>query len=315
MWRKNGGILSVEGKKGFFDLAYGDDSDDQKIDVWLPEGEGPFPAILSIHGGGFIACDKRQADMITPMLEGLNRGYAVIGINYRLIEEAIFPYPVMDIKQAIKYICANAEKLNIKADKLVPWGGSAGGYMTLMACLSSDSSLFDNEKDPNKNVLASVCGGVVWYPITDFESCDEQLKINSVMNKFLRGKLVDKNENEYEPAYPISEESSFPFHNTKESVSSRFVGALVSGGEDVVKKASPINYIHKDMVKLFIQHGSCDEIVPMQQSILFTLKANEVCEEERVKLDIIPDAIHSSVMFETKENINRIFDFIDDLVK
>ena len=40
MWRKNGPILSVEGKKGFFDIAYGSDSDAQKLDVYLPEGKG-----------------------------------------------------------------------------------------------------------------------------------------------------------------------------------------------------------------------------------------------------------------------------------
>ena len=60
MERKNGPILSVEGKKGFFDIAYGSDSDAQKLDVYLPEGKGKFAAIISIHGGGYIACDKRQ---------------------------------------------------------------------------------------------------------------------------------------------------------------------------------------------------------------------------------------------------------------
>ena len=46
MWRKNGPILSVEGKKGFFDIAYGSDSDAQKLDVYLPEGKGKFQQLL-----------------------------------------------------------------------------------------------------------------------------------------------------------------------------------------------------------------------------------------------------------------------------
>ena len=52
----------------------------------------------------------------------------------------------------------------------------------------------------------------------------------------------------------------------------------------------------------------------MQQSIRFTLKANEICEEERIHLEIIPHAIHSSVLFETEENINKCLDFAEKIV-
>ena len=78
--------------------------------------------------------------------------------------------------------------------------------------------------------------------------------------------------------------------------------------------ASPINRIHKNVPPILIQHGSEDEILPMQQSIRFTLKANEICEEERIHLEIIPHAIHSSVLFETEENINKCLDFAEKIV-
>ena len=107
LWRKNGPMISVEGRKGYFDVAYGQDSPSQKLDVFLPGGQGPFPAIISIHGGGYVACDKRQKEMIEPMLAGLNRGFAVIGLNYRLAGESGFPEPVRDIKRAVRFIKAN----------------------------------------------------------------------------------------------------------------------------------------------------------------------------------------------------------------
>ena len=109
LWRKNGPMISVEGRKGYFDVAYGQDSPSQKLDVFLPGGQGPFPAIISIHGGGYVACDKRQKEMIEPMLAGLNRGLAVIGLNYRLASESGFPEPVRDIKRAVRFIKANAK--------------------------------------------------------------------------------------------------------------------------------------------------------------------------------------------------------------
>ena len=52
----------------------------------------------------------------------------------------------------------------------------------------------------------------------------------------------------------------------------------------------------------------------MQQSVRFAMKANRVCGEERVKLQILPGAIHSSVFFETEENINQVLDFIGAVV-
>ena len=48
LWRNNGPMISVEGRKGYFDVAYGQDSPSQKLDVFLPGGQGPFPAIISI---------------------------------------------------------------------------------------------------------------------------------------------------------------------------------------------------------------------------------------------------------------------------
>jgi acetyl esterase/lipase len=57
-----------------FDLAYASLSPAQKLDIfWPPDGKGPFPVIMSIHGGAFKGGDKRDRQL-EPMLEGLERG-------------------------------------------------------------------------------------------------------------------------------------------------------------------------------------------------------------------------------------------------
>lgn len=314
MWRKNGPILSVEGKKGYFDVAYGGESDAQKLDVWLPEGTGPFPAIISIHGGGYIACDKRQKEMIDPMLRGLSKGFAVIGVNYRLSGEAKFPAAVKDVRQAVRFIKAHADQWGILPDQLTAWGGSAGGYLTLMCCLCAEEPYFDNPDDPNLALSAGVAAGVAWYPQVEFANSDEELEINSIRNHFLRKKITDINEAEYEPAFPVREESQFPMHNLAESACSMFLGCTVNSGDEIVKKAGAINYIHKNMAPVFLQHGSDDEILPAQQSIRFAIRANAVCREERVIFEMLPGAIHSSVLFETEENLEKVFTFIRQAV-
>lgn len=315
MWRKNGPMISVEGKRGVFDISYGIDSDAQKLDVWLPEGKGPFPVIISIHGGAFLACDKRDTAMITPMLEGLKRGYAVIGMNYRLSGEAQFPNPVKDVKQAIRFIRANAKEWDLDADKMIAWGGSAGGYMSLMGCLCADIPEFDNGNDPNKDISAALAGGVVWYPSTEFGTEDQDLQINAIVNQFLEKDVLDVNEQEYEPTFDLSDENDFPYHQADDSPGALFLGCSTKERNQTMVEASPITYVYPEMPPIFLQHGSRDQILPMQQSIRFALKANEVCKEERVRLEIIPHAIHSSVLFETEENINKVFEFIEEILK
>ncbi len=315
MWRIDCPRISVDGMKGYFDIPYGS-SPYQKIDVFLPEGDGPFPAIISIHGGGFVGGDKRRGDMILPMLEGLKKGYAVIGVNYRLTDEARFPEPVRDVKEAIRFIRSHASDWDIDPDRLAAWGGSAGGYMTLMAALFADEAYFDMEGS-NTSIDTSLSACVVWYPLADFKSADEELYTNSVIKHFLKPLCdipEDVNEVEYTPAVPVLDDSEFPFHDLDDSVGALFLGTGPASGDPIVDKANVMNYIHKDMPPMFIQHGSGDEIVPMQQSIRFARKANEVCGEERVRLDLIPGAIHSSVWFETEENLNKVFEFLDRYV-
>lgn len=311
MWRKGGPLLQTEGRKGFFDLPYGE-SEAQKMDIFLPDGEGPFPVIISIHGGGFIAGDKRQKEMLEPMLYGLKRGIAVCALNYRLSGEVCFPEPVKDIKQGIRFLKAKAGEYHLDSDKMIVWGGSAGGYMALMACLFAEDSDYDNKADPYLNLKADVAGGIAWYPLTDIASCDEELETNSIIKKALSIENTDLNE-EYETAMPVSLESEFPFYNC-DGWLSMFVGERADSGKEIVKKASPIYAIHKNIPPVFIQHGTGDEIVPMQQSIRFAISVNALCGEERVRMELVPNAIHSSVLFETEENLKKVFAFVEAIL-
>ena len=75
---------------------------------------------------------------------------------------------------------------------MIVWGGSAGGYMTLMACLFTNDIYYDNEMDPNLRTPADIAGGVAWYPLTDIAACDDELEINSLINQFLPSLTVMK---------------------------------------------------------------------------------------------------------------------------
>ena len=106
------------------DIAYANQSETQKLDIYLPEkGSGPFPVIISIHGGAFLGGDKIAA---AAEMAGLERGYALVRVNYRLYREARFPAPVYDVKAAVRFIKANAESYYLDSDRIAVWGDSAG---------------------------------------------------------------------------------------------------------------------------------------------------------------------------------------------
>lgn len=284
-------IISVEEfKNAYFDIPYGNISEAQKMDIFLPEEEkDSFPVIVSIHGGAFKVGDKRNGEMIDLMLPGLKKGYAVVGVNYRLSGEAKFPEAVRDIKRAIRFIKANSNKYNLDAEKIIVWGGSAGGYFTLMSAVSNGIEYFDDNTDPNIEIDTKIKGAIAWFPPVNFLTMDNHLKESGLLRKI-------------------------PDHSDVNSPESLFIGASIEENKEIVKKANPETYISKKLPpSLYIQHGRVDRIVPYQQSEEFYNKVKAITKE-KIIYEIIEEADHGDSKFETEENLNKIFKFIEEVV-
>jgi acetyl esterase/lipase len=108
------------------DLAYGTDPA-QRLDLYLP-GNAGAPVLLYLHSGGWIGGDKSAVpDMVMRFVE---RGYAVASVGYRLAPESTFPDPVTDVKLAIRWLKAFAEREgSIDGERLVLVGASSGGHL------------------------------------------------------------------------------------------------------------------------------------------------------------------------------------------
>jgi len=146
----------------WLDIAYASKSPAQKLDIYLPDaGDGPFPVILSIHGGAFKGGDKGD-NQVVPMLEGVRRGYAVVSINYRLSGEAISPAQINDIKAAVRWIRANAKQYKFNPDKIAAWGGSAGGNLAALLGTSGDVKELEDGSQGNANQSSRVQAVVDW---------------------------------------------------------------------------------------------------------------------------------------------------------
>ena len=107
-------------------------------DLFLPsENDSKKPAIVVIHGGGWMEGDKTQLRGYGILLSRM--GFVCLCASYRLSQEAKWPSHIEDIKCAIRYLKANAEELNIDPDRIGVTGNSAGGHLALM-CASNDDN-------------------------------------------------------------------------------------------------------------------------------------------------------------------------------
>jgi acetyl esterase/lipase len=272
----------------WLDLPYASLSPTQKLDIYLPdEGDGPFPVILHIHGGGFASGDKRDIKVLT-QLKGLERGFAVVGVNYRLSGEAIFPAGLQDIKAAIRWLRANSAQYHLDGSRIAAWGGSSGGNYAAMVCLTANVPAFDDPGLGNPEYPCNVQAAVDWFGPTDFLKMDEQL-----------------DENGFGPSD----------HGEADSPESRYLGARLSDVPLKVEIANPMMYIHKRMPPILIQHGRLDSLVPVQQSMLFVEKLEKYVSHDRFEFDILEGAGHGDPLFETDENMERVFSFLDRYLK
>lgn len=126
-------------------------------DAYLPDGPGPFPAFVLLHGGAFT---KGSRSSYAPWGRFLAaHGYAALSADYRLATEEKPTYPecIWDVKAAVQFLRGSATELRVDPERLGIMGGSAGGYLAAMIGLTASEPAFANPyPDANAGVDAGV---------------------------------------------------------------------------------------------------------------------------------------------------------------
>jgi len=98
------------------------------LDAWIPEGKGPFPTVIVVHGGGWENGDK--GTYVKPLFEPLrNSGFAWFTINYRLAPKYPFPACTDDATRAVEWVKDHAREYKVDPNKIALMGESAGGHI------------------------------------------------------------------------------------------------------------------------------------------------------------------------------------------
>jgi acetyl esterase/lipase len=153
-------------------------------------GDGPFPAILCIHGGGFRAGKRESYDGLCIKLA--ERGYVAATMTYRLAPKYQFPAAVHDTKAAVRWLRANAATYKIDPTRIGTTGGSAGGHLAQFLAVTSNAPQFEGTGG-NPNQSSSVACVVNVYGPSDFtKSYGKSVDAHEVLPLWFGGNLETK---------------------------------------------------------------------------------------------------------------------------
>jgi len=201
-----------------------------RLDVWQPAERADRgvkrPAIIQIHGGGWVIGDKREQGL--PFLKHLaEHGWVGFNVNYRLSPSATFPDHLIDVKQAIAWIREHADEYDVDPNFIAVTGGSAGGHLTALVGLTANRP----EYQPGfEDADTSVQAAVPFYGVYDFTNRNGYMAPN-VVPKFL-GPVVVK--------------------------------AFLDDEPEKFAAASPIDQVHADAPPFLVIHGDLDTLAPVE---------------------------------------------------
>lgn len=225
------------------------------------------PALLYIHGGGWVSGDARHLkgfdDFPSTLASLAAKGMVVAAVNYRLAGEAHFPAAVQDLKSALRWLRGHATDYNIDTTRVMIWGVEAGGQIASLAGTSCGVVTLEPAADAgSKATLASDCvqGVIDWAGPSDFASWDADA-----------GRNADAAAATHLGAYLGCEPADC--------------------APGVVRSASPLTYVGAQTPPFFIQQGADDKFAAAAQShkLYDALRAQRVPTDIRVYADVGQD--------------------------
>jgi acetyl esterase len=161
------------------DIEYGKVGDlSLTLDAYVPEGPGPFPTAIVVHGGSFVRGDKQS--YVQPLFPLLTKGnFTWFTINYRLAPQYKFPSGIEDVERAIQFVRGHARQYKVDVNRIALIGESAGGQMV---------SYVGAQNKQGSQVTAVV----VFYGVHDFISrAVEQGRLTESTQAYLGVKDLD----------------------------------------------------------------------------------------------------------------------------
>ena len=308
--------LEVEnwtGGKTYERVPYSDVSESDYLDLYVPDAEEPPRLMVLVHGGGFVFNDSqsRQAQLMYAYFR--DHGYACATVNYRLAQEAVFPAALEDVKAAIRFLKANADTYGYRAEDVIIWGESAGGYLSVMAGMTTDEEFnslpFIGEEELKEPVSAKISAIVDYYGVMKLGKVTERVEefkslgipkfIYDISNLWLSDAVKE-----------LAPEGI-------DSVEGIWLGKEPEQMSEEEKAAvSPFTYIEKNLgselnPQVIICHGDADICVPLTHSEKVYELCSQALGEEQVTLKVVANAKHAGERLYTDAFLAEVQDCLE----
>lgn len=258
------------------DVPYGEHKL-QKIDVYMPaESDGPRPAVIWIHGGGWREGDKAlPPNGISTFADALvEKGYVAFSCNYRLLPEHHHPAQIDDVQRVVRWVRANAEKYGVDPKRVGVAGISAGGHLS---CLLAMRDTREKQGDDLDKFSSKPDAAVSLNGPTDLRDGSEFVApaVRDLVRKF------------------IDPEAKNP--------------------DEEIADASPMAFVSKEAAPLLLICGDKDNLVPYGSSV--SLHKELLAKGADAELLILPGAGHGIFPSITPEARDAAIVFFEKYLK
>lgn len=235
------------------DVPYGNESDRQKYDVYMPMEPGVYPVIFRAHGGGWFTGHRSDKNM-PRYANVVEHGYVVISVGYRLGDEAVFPGPAEDVWNGIQHALARAQEYGIDKNRVGITAGSAGTSISALLAVQ------------HPDVIKAA---IFEASILDFAVMHKQFEI------------LERTRHTF----------TYPDEDT--SIEAFYLGGSTLEVPEIVEQASPANFLTKDAPYFMLCHGLEDVTTPYLQSVEFARKVCKITgDNNRAEVVLLPGTGH-----------------------
>ena len=277
-----GGFQMPQSNATFKDVNYAnDDLEAHRMDIYLPEtGQERYKVIVAIYGSAWFSNNMKVMTFFSMGKPLVDAGFAVVCINHRSSGDAKFPAQIHDVKAALRFLRANADKYKLDTTFVGITGFSSGGHLSALAGVTNGmktrtvgSTTMDLEGTVGSNLEYSsrVDAVVDWFGPVDMahmENCE-----------------TVKDDKSPEAA---------------------LIGGAPAENPDLVALISPITYVNDQCPPFLVFHGEADNVVPHCQGVRFSEALQQAgCLEAFVS---VPDGQHGPVTF-NEQTFKQMTDF------
>ena len=231
---------NVTAQPGLIYARYGTRA--MELDLFSPQGRGPFPAVILVHGGAWITGNHKMENPFA--MELARRGYVAATIEYRLSNEAKYPAQIHDLKASVRWLRANARRYRIDPRRIAAVGASAGGHLVALLGVTNGMSKFEGQGGNRKS--SSV--------------------VQSVVDIDGTATFIDPGNIEKEIKGPLD-------------TNTRLIGASFKEKPEVWREASPITHVNKKSAPVLFINSSGNRPFQQREEMSAQLKALGIASE------------------------------------